>query len=227
MVFNNSHHIQVVDEDTYNTMQSAVSTCTSLIHKCNQGDSFVDEFACQSAFIMCNTALTSPYQMTGLNPYDIRKKCEVKPLCYDFSHVSDWLNKESTKKALGVDEKHAHSWQSCNFGINSKFRTDWMKDFSGFVSDLLDAGIPALIYAGDVDFICNYLGNKAWTLGLEWDGKDAFNADEEHSWKDSGLARTAEGLTFLQVFDAGHMVPADQPAVALDMIANFVTGGVF
>ena len=44
-------------------------------------------------------------------------------------------------------------------GINMKFHTDWMKDFSPFVADLINAGIPALIYAGDVDFICNYLGN--------------------------------------------------------------------
>jgi cathepsin A (carboxypeptidase C) len=40
-----------------------------------------------------------------------------------------------------------------------KFHTDWMKDFSHYVTDLLEAGFPALIYAGDVDFICNYMGN--------------------------------------------------------------------
>jgi cathepsin A (carboxypeptidase C) len=95
------------------------------------------------------------------------------------------------------------------------------------VADLLNAGIPALVYAGDVDFICNYLGNRAWTLGLEWDSKDSFNAAEEHSWNDLGLARTANGLTFLQVYDAGHMVPADQPKIALDMITNFIQGGAF
>lgn len=112
-------------------------------------------------------------------------------------------------------------------GINMKFHTDWMKDFSPFVADLLNAGIPALIYAGDVDFICNYLGNKAWTYELEWKGKDAFQAADEHDWKGNGLARSAEGLTFLQVYDAGHMVPSDQPVNALDMITIFVNGGEF
>jgi cathepsin A (carboxypeptidase C) len=53
-------------------------------------------------------------------------------------------------------------------------------------------GIPALVYAGDVDFICNYLGNKAWTLKLEWEGEESFNGAEEHSWKRSGTCRTAE-----------------------------------
>jgi len=111
--------------------------------------------------------------------------------------------------------------------IDLKFRTDWMKDFSGYVADLLDAEIPALIYAGDVDFICNYLGNRAWTLGLDWKGHDDFKKAEEHSWKGKGLARTAQGFTFLQVYDAGHMVPSDQPQVALDMITDFVNGKDF
>ena len=55
-------------------------------------------------------------------------------------------------------------------------------------------------------FFSNYLGNKAWTLNLDWDGKADFNAADEHEWEGIGLARTANGLTFLQVYDAGHMV---------------------
>lgn len=118
-------------------------------------------------------------------------------------------------------------------GINLKFRTDWMKDFSPYIADMLNGGIPILIYAGDVDFICNYLGNKAWTLKLEWDHSSDFNEADEHEWgvnesgKGSGLSRTSNGLTFLQVYDAGHMVPSDQPEVALAMIQNFVEGGAF
>ena len=105
--------------------------------------------------------------------------------------------------ALGVDTNHVHRWESCNFGINAKFHTDWMKDFSPFVLDLLDkAGIPVLIYAGDVDFICNYLGNQAWSKELPWSGKDGFNAATPTDWKGQGLARVNaddKKLTFLQV----------------------------
>jgi|UPI000581A2AE cathepsin A (carboxypeptidase C) len=227
MGYNNSHGIQVFDKATYEGMQDAVPRCTSLIKRCNQGDSMIDNFACQTAFLICNAGLTSPYQMTGLNPYDIRKECGSHPLCYDFSHIEKFLNDKATKEALNVDLQHSHAWRSCNMGINMKFHTDWMKDFSPFVADLLNAGIPALIYAGDVDFICNYLGNKAWTYELEWKGKDAFQAADEHDWKGNGLARSAEGLTFLQVYDAGHMVPSDQPVNALDMITIFVNGGEF
>jgi cathepsin A (carboxypeptidase C) len=120
MVYNNSHNMKVVDEQTYEAMKAVVPKCAALIHKCNEGDSTFNQFACQTAFVVCNMGLTSPYQLTGLNPYDIRKKCEHPPLCYDFSFVGKFLNLESTKKALNVDEKHSHHWDSCNYGINMK-----------------------------------------------------------------------------------------------------------
>jgi cathepsin A (carboxypeptidase C) len=227
MAFKNSHGIKVIDESTYNGMKSAEPACTAGIHECNGGEGMLNSFACQAAFLGCNAALTSPYRMTGLNPYDIRKPCGDNPLCYDFSHVEKFMNLDSTKQALHVDA-HNPKWQTCNMMVNMEFHTDWMKDFSGYVADLLNDGIPALIYAGDLDFICNYLGNKAWTMELEWNHGAEFKAAEDKDWNDgAGLARTAGGLTFLQVYDAGHMVPSDQPEHALTMITQFMNGEAF
>jgi len=233
MAYNNPHGIKAVSEATYNAMKAAAPGCVTLIEVCNKGDSFVNTFACQTAFITCNVAETSPYQMSGLNPYDIRKECGPHPLCYDFSNIEKWLNLDATKTALHIS-KESHHWEACNMGINFKFHVDWMKDFSPYVKDLLNSNIPALIYAGDVDFICNYMGNRAWTLNLDWKhGVDFVNA-EDHDWlpfeddvSPAGLARSANGFTFLQVYDAGHMVPSDKPSVALKMIQNFVDGVEF
>ena len=234
MAVNNSHGIKVVPDDIYQTMKDNVPKCVSLIDECNAGDSLVNRFACQTAFVYCNIAETTPYQMTGMNPYDMREKCEHKPMCYDFSYIETWLNDPKTKESLHVSEE-SNTWTSCNMGINLKFHTDWMKDFSPYVADLLNDGIHALIYAGDVDYICNYLGNRAWTLNLDWDHADDFNAAEYHECgsgestegSGAGLCKTSNGFTFMQVYDAGHMVPNDQPKVALEMIRNFVSGGDF
>eukprot|EP00541_Cyclophora_tenuis_P000507 CAMPEP_0116568926 /NCGR_PEP_ID=MMETSP0397-20121206/15973_1 /TAXON_ID=216820 /ORGANISM="Cyclophora tenuis, Strain ECT3854" /LENGTH=532 /DNA_ID=CAMNT_0004096361 /DNA_START=33 /DNA_END=1631 /DNA_ORIENTATION=- len=226
MAFNNSHGIKAVNKETYETMKAVVPQCVKLIHQCNKGDNMIDDFACQSAFEICNLGLTSPYQATGLNPYDIRKPCGSFPLCYDFSAETRFMDSQATREALGV-VRQSHKWESCNMGINLKFHTDWMKDFSHFVADLLNDDIPVLIYAGDVDFICNYLGNKAWTHELQWKGGDDFRAATEHEWKGAGSATTTGIFTFLQVYDAGHMVPTDQPKVALDMLETFVSGGSF
>jgi cathepsin A (carboxypeptidase C) len=119
-----------------------------------------------------------PPTQTGLNPYDIRKECGDNPLCYDFSNVEKWLTTDSTREALHVSDE-ASDWVSCNNNVNADFRQDWMINYDSYIADMLEGDIDVLIYAGDVDFICNSLGNKAWTLDLEWSGKEGFNALED------------------------------------------------
>ena len=45
------------------------------------------------------------------------------------------------------------------------------------------------------------MGNKAWTLALDWKENAAFNAAGDHDWNvngdKAGTARTAGGFTFL------------------------------
>jgi carboxypeptidase C (cathepsin A) len=57
---------------------------------------------------------------------------------------------------LGVNKK----WESCNMDVNQRFTGDWMKNYQDELPDMLASGIRVLIYAGDVDFICNWIGNK-------------------------------------------------------------------
>jgi len=229
MAYKNSHDIQTIPKFEYDAMKKATPQCIDLISQCNAAKTkLMGKFYCQEAYAYCNEALTTPYMLTGLNPYDIREKCAVKPLCYDFSNVEKFLNLESTRDALHVTSKSADKWSSCNYSINKMFSSDWMADLSPKVSDMLEGGIPVLIYAGDVDFICNYMGNRAWTLDLEWKHKQEFNDAEDHEWGEKyGLAKTSHGFSFLQVYDAGHMVPSDQPEVSLKMIDGFVNGEAF
>ena len=169
----------------------------------------------------------TPVQLTGINLYDVRQKCEHPPLCYDFGLTDEFLNLPATQAQLGVKRK----WSSCNMEVNGRFRADWMHAFEAVVPALLRNKIRVLVYAGEMDYICNYMGNKAWTLQLEWPGKAAFVAAGDHKWlvegKPAGLARSAEGFTFLQVFAAGHMVPLDQPLNSLAMFRSFLSDEPF
>lgn len=211
-----------VSESTYQSMKQAVPGCVKLIQQCQ-----TDHSTCSTAQFVCNQELTQPYYATGLNPYDISEPCRVPGLCYNFTNVDQWLNSASTQAALGVSGK----WQSCNYQVNSDFSADWMRNYQQDVPPLLGDNIPVLIYAGDYDFICNWLGNQAWTLALDWSGKAAFNAATPTSWVVNGAAagevRSAGGFHFLRVYKAGHMVPHDQPAAALQMLNTFISGGKF
>ena len=112
--------------------------------------------------------------------------------------------------------------------VHAQFDVDHEKTFSPYIADLLNDGFLVLIYAGDKDFTCDYLGNRAWTLQLEWKHGDDFQAAEERDWNDGGgLVRSSNGFTFLQVYDSGHLVPTDQPEKALAMITQFIRGELF
>jgi carboxypeptidase C (cathepsin A) len=87
-----------------------------------------------------------------------------------------------------------------------------------------------LIYAGDQDYICNWLGNHAWTNALPWPHQAAFNTTSPSPWMVDGAAagtlQASHNLSFLRVYDAGHMVPRDQPKNALAMVADFIAGRI-
>lgn len=220
MAYNNSYGIKTVSEAQYNSMKNNVRGCVRMINNCQNNTG-----ACRLAQTLCNVELVSPFSGSGLNTYDIRIPCDVPGLCYDFSKETVLLNTPSVMKQLGVNTAKVSEWQSCNYQVNAAFGADWMKDQSEKVHDLLEGGIRTLIYAGDADWICNWYGNRAWTLDLEWSGHDAFNAAPVTSWTTKGTqageVRTANGLTFLRVFGAGHMVPMDQPSRSQRMIDNF------
>jgi len=204
-------------------MKAASLACVAGIKSCNNGN----DNACTAAYAVCNEGEVTPYQLTGMNPYDMRIPCEHGQLCYDFTKEGKYLNSASVKQQLGVSKR----WGSCNFVVNAAFQGDWMHNFQTLIPDMLADGIRVLIYAGDVDYICNWLGNKHWTLAMEWPHKADFNKAEDKPYtgrEELGLAaagrlRTSNGFSFMQIYQAGHMVPMDQPEIALDMLDGFLS----
>jgi carboxypeptidase C (cathepsin A) len=187
--------------------------------------------ACSNAYDFCNLGELIPAQESGkFNLYDVRKPCDVKPLCYDFSAPTNWFNEPQNIAALGA---HKKSWTSCNRAVEIKlvFAGDWMETFRGAVTDLLDAGIPVLIYHGEYDFIVNWIGGNAWTRALQWSGHAGFVLAPNTSYvvdgAEAGSFKSHGGLTFMKLHNAGHLVPMDVPKVALDMLTKFLSGTPF
>lgn len=215
----------VVDESTCKAMDAALPQCKSAIKACyDKGDART----CSSASRSCNNALLGPFQETGRNVYDVRAQCEGGGLCYPvMDAISKWLNKPEVKQALGVE---VDAYDNCSNQVNAGFVAagDWMKPYHKLVPKILEE-VPMLIYAGDADFICNWLGNRAWTNALEWPGHDEFSTAKPQSLKigsgkDYGNVKSVKGLTFIQVYGAGHMTPMDQPEASLDFLNRWLGG---
>jgi len=206
--------------------------CEATLKACNSGVPVVSQAGCGAAMETCALGFQIPYMATGKNPYDVRIKCEKPPLCYDMSNDVAYLNDKEVQKQLGVDMK----FESCNLIVNKAFTLDFMKNYHMLIPPMLAAGIDVLIYAGDQDFICNWLGNEKWVQKLEWGHTKEFNAAAKTPYKVSGKEvgdkdgkvvgelQSFANLHFLRVAQAGHMVPLDQPEAALGMLNDLLAG---
>lgn len=122
--------------------------------------------------------------------------CYYGRLCYDFDMIGTYLNKPEIQSAslggmpvlgslrLGVSKK----WGSCNYAVDLSFVAagDWLIQYQELLPEMLADGIDVLIYAGDVDYICNWLGNKAWTTKLSWPHAADFRNAADEDWKVEG-----------------------------------------
>lgn len=220
MAYNSTTADHVITDATFNRMTEEIPECQKEISECNQEDTTTN---CDDAYGYCIEHEIEPVTETGVNPYNLDEPCTDGGLCYNFTSVGIWLNNETVQSALGVDKE----WADCNTVVNEFFEADWMVDYQTKIPPMLDAGIRGLIYAGDLDFICNYMGNQAWALRLNWTYAADFGKAPVNTWSDStgtacGELRSSNGFNFLQVFNAGHMVPRDQPACALAMMEAWI-----
>jgi cathepsin A (carboxypeptidase C) len=114
------------------------------------------------------------------------------------------------------------------------------------VQYLLANQIDILIYQGNLDLACNTAGAKRWTSNMAWKGQAEFVAKELKDWTSTvdGKEKTVgkwkevnvkmvEGdekttrFAFVTIDGSGHMVPQDQPEVALDMLHRWLFGKSF
>ena len=113
--------------------------------------------------------------------------------------------------------------------VHTALLGDWMLNLAPKVTDILNSGLDTLVYSGDKDFICNWRGGEKWTNEVNWEGKSSYGKTDYVDWtvggKAAGHLKSYKNLKFLRVYDAGHMVPMDQPANALQMLKEFITGG--
>ncbi|KAK9711335.1 hypothetical protein K7432_007901 [Basidiobolus ranarum] len=224
-----STYSPILQQSTCAQMDRMYPKCAKLISKCYATR---DSHACSTAFTYCDEILNKFDEAKNVNIYDIRQKCPTQDQCYPAEEgLIKWLNQPQIEQEIGADGR---KYEECDDGVYDRYTNvsgDWMYPYFEVIPSLLSDGIRVLIYAGDADFICNWYGNKAWTLDLDWSGKKQFNSAKDLPWNNgghpAGEVRSFGNFTFLRVFGAGHMVPHDQPANALDMINRWLANKSF
>ena len=65
-------------------------------------------------FDECNSLTALPIEFGDLSPYDVRIKCEKRPLCYDLDYVGDYLNSAVSSPNLVSAASGALAAAQCN-----------------------------------------------------------------------------------------------------------------
>ncbi|KAK9280589.1 hypothetical protein L1049_014283 [Liquidambar formosana] len=211
----------LIKESDYKSINKEFPLCEQAIKACGtEGES-----TCEAAYLVCNNIFNKIMDLSGnINYYDIRKKCEGD-LCYDFSNMETFLNQKSVRNALGVGDIE---FVSCSTTVYDAMLMDWMRNLEVGIPTLLEDGIKLLVYAGEYDLICNWLGNSNWVHAMVWSGQKEFRASTDVPFvvdgAEAGLLKSHGPLSFLKVHNAGHMVPMDQPKAALQMLKSWMQG---
>jgi len=211
-----NNYIGLVEEGL---LEAASLACQGLIS--TVGGAAIVECNLYMAAVMEAISLNVGYQ---INPYNVKIPCAVEPLCYDFSNMTRFLDDPAVKKAIGAGSS-PQTWAPCNFKVHGFLTADWVTDCSTQLPDVLEAGVRVVVYNGMLDYIVNWVTSRDWLRAFDWKGKTTYNNAPEKPWhvggKVAGSSKTASvqgGLTFLKVEGAGHMVPADQPRAALQLL---------
>jgi len=146
-----------------------------------------------------------------------------------------FYNRDDVKAALHAPTNI--TWHGCRWGegrrhLSSSPRRLGYMDYDhpikmeNYMSDVLDAGIPLLVYNGDRDMTTNMVGQERVLNSMDWSGKKEWLDAPRGLWMtkdyESGWAKEYDTLTFVVVYNSGHMVPYNQPVPAFDLLQRFL-----
>ncbi|KAJ7887601.1 Alpha/Beta hydrolase protein [Mycena olivaceomarginata] len=163
-----------------------------------------------------------------INIYDVRLD-DTMPACGmnwppDIKPVTTYLDRKDVVTALHADA-HPGAWIECRGRVHQEMH-ERLSDSAIKVLPKVLERIPVLLFAGDQDLICNYVGLEAMMQAMEWNGAKGLGKVQTESWSVSGAPAgtwvSSRNLTYAKIFNASHMAPFDVPHISHDMILRFM-----
>ncbi|TDZ60880.1 Carboxypeptidase S1 [Colletotrichum trifolii] len=206
----NNTYNKLIDQAKYDELaQRYEKECKPTMEQCNAVEGNND--ACVAAETACYNAIEAPLEaVKTFNVYDVRAKDDKFPP----NTYLQYLQKPETIKAIGAKS----SYNECPQGPYDKFVAtgDGQRSFLNRLKDVASKDVTVLVWAGDADFICNYIGNyRAVSRMIGDEFEKAEMKDFVIDGKKKGEYKSVKNVSWLRVYEAGHGLMAYQPEVAL------------
>ncbi|OXU24321.1 hypothetical protein TSAR_011906 [Trichomalopsis sarcophagae] len=138
-----------------------------------------------------------------------------------------WIQRSDVRKALHVGNL---TFVTDSQKVKDHLIGDLIKSVAYLVADLLE-DYRVLIYTGQLDLTVPYTSTENFVNKLSWSGAKEYQTAIKKKWwvagELAGYSKTAKNLNVVMVRNAGHIVPADQPLWAWDLITRFTHGQKF
>ncbi|KAF4653308.1 hypothetical protein FOL47_010598 [Perkinsus chesapeaki] len=222
----------VLSEKEYQRMLKSLSVVMSDAQQCLKHKDSRE--ICQNASNTYYDNLILPIDEKNIDIFDLRLDCVVPPpKCHYIENFNAYFNSKKVQAYLKVKKK----WSLNNGDVSRAFLADSPVDYSPDLSLILNEGLRVLVYAGDQDYACNWIGNRDMTLEIRWSGRDGFSKAPDTLYllptgqqvgklKSFTFAGTGGQLSFAQIFKAGHSAAKDSPEGVLQLVSDFVLGRI-
>ena len=214
------------------TLQATIDQCEAQLHKYDNSTINGTQFIPASVGHMCDAVTNQLTAMTGLNIYN---QTTVKN--YSPYQLTKYLNLVSVRTALHVSEA-TPAWEMVNNRVGGDFETGEMNSMVKFIGETLTgSNVRMIIYEGQVDGCCGPGGANGWLRKMQgkyWPTGETFINAPYRPWYVGGV-RSGQFRTYpvgssisnaqlveTVFYDAGHLVPFDQPVNALMMFNGFI-----
>jgi carboxypeptidase D len=197
------------------------------------GKDKVDIYACEAVL----QKVLEVTQKNGkcVNMYDVRLT-DSYPSCGmawppDLSTVTPYLRRDDVINAIHINPDKRVGWTECSGGVSHAFRASHSKPSIDMLPEILESGIPILLFSGAKDYICNHLGTEDMIARMEWShgtgmelspGVLAPKRDWEFEGEAAGIYQEARNLTYVLFYNSSHMVPFDLPRRSRDMLDRYI-----
>ncbi|KAI9847248.1 MAG: hypothetical protein M1838_000962 [Thelocarpon superellum] len=214
---NNSFSGQISASDASSYMDSYSNDCVPALQACQSSGSDQD---CSNAQQTCYSEIEGALTQVGdFDVYDVRAPSNDPnpPETY-----SSYLSSSSVMKAIGAQS----SYTECSNPVGNQFSEtgDNSRTYLPALSSVVQSGVRTVVWAGDVDWICNWYGNQAVANAVDYPGHSTFESTDLAPYsvngKQGGTFKTVDNFSFLRVFQAGHEIPFYAPEVALQVFTQ-------
>jgi carboxypeptidase C (cathepsin A) len=155
--------------------------------------------------------------------YDFR---ELEPDPFPYEFYVDYLNLPSVQAAIGAYVNFTESSNGVYEAFDSTGDDGRIMHTVEDLGKLLDQGVTVVMYTGDADYNCNWLGGQAVSLLVDHPGFSS--AGYVNISTDDGVVhgqvRQSGQFGFVRVYESGHEVPFYQPLLALTMLERVING---